>query len=182
MSKSSQSAENRLVLVAKIGRTVGVKGFVRLVNLSDFPQQFKNGARFFDEHYQIYKIKAKEGENVLFEGFESVEAAKTLTNLRLYQSVENSRKSCKLGVGEYFYFDIIGLKVLENGRLLGIVSDILNAGNDLLLIKSDEKLISQGFAAEFYLPYVDFYVREISLEKGEIYAQNAVNLLESLKN
>lgn len=152
-----------LVLVAKLGRTVGVQGFVRLHNLSDFPEQFECGASFFDKNSRVLKIKARNAQSVLFEGFESLESAKTLVNLELFQSVEKSRASCKLGDDEFFYFDIIGLEVFENGLLLGVVKDILSAGNDLLLIKSDESLVKKGFASEFYLPYVDFYVKSVEL-------------------
>lgn len=152
-----------LVLVAKLGRTVGVQGFVRLHNLSDFPEQFECGASFFDKNSRVLKIKARNAQSVLFEGFESLESAKTLVNLELFQSVEKSRASCKLGDDEFFYFDIIGLEVFENGLLLGVVKDILPAGNDLLLIKSDESLVKKGFASEFYLPYVDFYVKSVDL-------------------
>lgn len=151
------------MLVAKLGRTVGVQGFVRLHNLSDFPEQFECGASFFDKNSRVLKIKARNAQSVLFEGFESLECAKTLVNLELFQSVEKSRASCKLGDDEFFYFDIIGLKVFENGLLLGVVKDILPAGNDLLLIKSDESLVKKGFASEFYLPYVDFYVKSVEL-------------------
>lgn len=152
-----------LVLVAKLGRTVGVQGFVRLHNLSDFPEQFECGASFFDKNSRVLKIKARNAQSVLFEGFESLESAKTLVNLELFQSVEKSRASCKLGDDEFFYFDIIGLEVFENGLLLGVVKDILPAGNDLLLIKSDESLVKKGFVSEFYLPYVDFYVKSVEL-------------------
>lgn len=152
-----------LVLVAKLGRTVGVQGFVRLHNLSDFPEQFECGASFFDKNSRVLKIKARNAQSVLFEGFESLESAKTLVNLELFQSVEKSRASCKLNEGEFFYFDIIGLEVFENGLLLGVVKDILPAGNDLLLIKSDESLVKKGFVSEFYLPYVDFYVKSVEL-------------------
>lgn len=152
-----------LVLVAKLGRTVGVQGFVRLHNLSDFPEQFECGASFFDKNSRVLKIKARNAQSVLFEGFESLECAKTLVNLELFQSVEKSRASCKLNEGEFFYFDIIGLEVFENGLLLGVVKDILPAGNDLLLIKSDESLVKKGFASEFYLPYVDFYIKSVEL-------------------
>lgn len=170
-----------LVLVAKLGRTVGVQGFVRLHNLSDFPEQFECGASFFDKNSRVLKIKARNAQSVLFEGFESLERAKTLVNLELFQSVEKSRASCKLGDDEFFYFDIIGLKVFENGLLLGVVKDILPAGNDLLLIKSDESLVKKGFASEFYLPYVDFYVKSVELQNKQIHAQNALMLLESLQ-
>ena len=151
------------MLVAKLGRTVGVQGFVRLHNLSDFPEQFECGASFFDKNSRVLKIKARNAQSVLFEGFESLESAKTLVNLELFQSVEKSRASCKLNEGEFFYFDIIGLEVFENGLLLGVVKDILPAGNDLLLIKSDESLVKKGFASEFYLPYVDFYIKSVEL-------------------
>lgn len=151
------------MLVAKLGRTVGVQGFVRLHNLSDFPEQFECGASFFDKSSRVLKIKARNAQSVLFEGFESLECAKTLVNLELFQSVEKSRASCKLGDDEFFYFDIIGLEVFENGLLLGVVKDILPAGNYLLLIKSDESLVKKGFASEFYLPYVDFYVKSVEL-------------------
>ena len=151
------------MLVAKLGRTVGVQGFVRLHNLSDFPEQFECGASFFDKNSRVLKIKARNAQSVLFEGFESLESAKTLVNLELFQSVEKSRASCKLNEGEFFYFDIIGLEVFENGLLLGVVKDILPAGNDLLLIKSDESLVKKGFVSEFYLPYVDFYVKSVEL-------------------
>lgn len=151
------------MLVAKLGRTVGVQGFVRLHNISDFPEQFECGASFFDKNSRVLKIKARNAQSVLFEGFESLESAKTLVNLELFQSVEKSRASCKLGDDEFFYFDIIGLEVLENGLLLGVVKDILPAGNDLLLIKSDESLVKKGFASEFYLPYVDFYIKSVEL-------------------
>lgn len=136
---------------------------MRLHNLSDFPEQFECGASFFDKNSRVLKIKARNAQSVLFEGFESLERAKTLVNLELFQSVEKSRASCKLGDDEFFYFDIIGLEVFENGLLLGVVKDILPAGNDLLLIKSDESLVKKGFASEFYLPYVDFYVKSVEL-------------------
>ena len=185
-----------LVLVAKLGRTVGVQGFVKLHNLSDFPEQFECGASFFDKNSRVLKIKARNAQSVLFEGFESLECAKTLVNLELFQSVEKSRASCKLNEGEFFYFDIIGLEVFENGLLLGVVKDILPAGNDLLLIKSDESIVKKGFASEFYLPYVDFYVKSVELgakdskksadlqstnsNAGKIEVQNALILLQSL--
>lgn len=152
------------MLVAKLGRTVGVQGFVRLHNLSDFPEQFECGASFFDKNSRVLKIKVRNAQSVLFEGFESLKSAKTLVNLELFQSVEKSRTSCKLDDDdEFFYFDIIGLEVFENGLLLGVVKDILPAGNDLLLIKSDESLVKKGFTSEFYLPYVDFYVKSVEL-------------------
>lgn len=173
--------KSEFVLVAQLGRSVGIKGFVKLHHLSDFPEQFKRGASFFDEKGQIYTIKSCKADSVLFENYESLELAKNLVNLKLYQSIEQSRKSCKLKKDEFFYFDIIGLKVFENGVFIGVVKDILQtSAQHLLLIACDEKLIAQGRAKEFYLPYASFYVSSVDLPNSQIHAQNALTLLESL--
>lgn len=50
--------KNDLVQVAKLGKSVGLKGYVKLHNLSDFYEQFKIGAKFFDINQKIYTIKA----------------------------------------------------------------------------------------------------------------------------
>ena len=41
---------NELLQVARLGKTVGLKGGLRLYNLSDFPTQFKKGAKFLLEN------------------------------------------------------------------------------------------------------------------------------------
>ncbi len=40
-------SEKDFVQVAKLGKTVGLKGYVKLHNLSDFSSQFKKDATFF---------------------------------------------------------------------------------------------------------------------------------------
>ncbi|MGG7047718.1 MULTISPECIES: ribosome maturation factor RimM [unclassified Campylobacter] len=168
--------------VAQLGKSVGLKGYVKLHNRSDFPEQFKKGAKFFDKSGTQLVIKHynKVRGEVLFEDFESVELAKELTNRMLYTTIEQTRKDCKLKKDEYFYFDIIGLKVVENNEILGVVDDIEQVSKDsLLLVKTDEKLTQNGFAKSFYLPYIDNFVKSIDLQSKEILAINAKALLES---
>lgn len=170
--------------VAKLGKSLGLRGFVRLINLSDFPQQFKKGASFFGKNDEIYIIKSfdKSKSAVLFEGYEDTQKAKSLTNLILYKSLEQSRKECKLKEGEYLYYDILGCKVLEEGEILGEVIDIMqNSASHLFLIKTASNLAEKGFIKEFYLPYADFYIKNVDIAKKEIHSQNALILLESLK-
>ncbi|CAD7286498.1 ribosome maturation factor RimM [Campylobacter suis] len=168
--------------VAQLGKSVGLKGYVKLHNRSDFPEQFKKGAKFFDKNNTELVIKHydKIRSEVLFEDFESIEKAKELTNRILYTTIEQTRKACKLKKDEYFYFDIIGLKVVENNEILGVVDDIEQVAKDsLLLVETDEKLTQNGFAKSFYLPYIDNFVKSIDLQTKEILAINAKALLES---
>lgn len=101
--------------VARLGKSVGLRGFVRFFDLSDFGEQFKKGAKFLGEKGEIYTLKAvdKRANALLIEGFESVELAKSLTNKMLFKSEEATRKEFRLKKGEYFYFDILGCKVFE---------------------------------------------------------------------
>ena len=67
-----------LVEVCILGKTVGLKGALKLHNRSDFIEQYKKGAKFYDKFGNLLSIKSYEPSNslVIFDGFESIEAAK----------------------------------------------------------------------------------------------------------
>lgn len=170
------------IQVARLGKSVGLKGYVKLHNLSDFYEQFRVGAKFFDANQRIYTIKAfdKSRSLVLFEGFENVNLAKELTNIVLYQDIETTRLTCKLKKDEYFYFDIISCEIFENDLKLGIVEDIIDSGaNFLFLIKTDENLCKQGLAKIFYLPYLDRFIKSVDVVNKQIISQNALEILKN---
>lgn len=170
-----------LLIIAQLGKSVGLKGYLKLHNKSDFLEQFKSGAVFDSSKGLKLKIKHfdRQRELVLFEGYESVELAKTLTNSYLYSSKERSKKELKLKKDEYFYFDIIGLKVLEDEQNLGEVVDILETGAGfLLLVKSSDEFAN--LSKEFYLPYVNRYIQKVDIASGHILASGAKELLASL--
>ena len=155
-----------LLEVAKLGRTIGLKGAVKIFDRSDFPSQFKKGAKFYLRNGEILEILSFSGANS--------------TNQILYRSKEDTRKFCKLQKGEFFYFDIIGLEIYEDGAVLGRVKDISQIGSGYLFeIETDESLISQALPKEFFIPYVDAYVKEISLSERKIFTQNARAILEN---
>lgn len=170
---------NDLVFVAKIGKTHGLKGFLKFHNKSDFYEQFKPKAEYYDKNSKKFIIKAFDYENSLiqFVGYEDINSAKELVNMELYSNIENTRKNIKLSKNEYFYFDIIGLLVYEEGELLGEVVDILETGaNDLLEIKTDEKLTKKEMSSSFYIPFHDNFV--ISVDEC-INVKNSKAILEN---
>ena len=171
-----------VVEVATIGRCVGLKGYLKLHNKSDFPEQFKKGATFFDKNNDqlIIKDYNRGKELVLFENFDDLDLAKTLVNKTIYTTKELTRKNCKLKKDEFFQFDIIGLKVVENGEILGIVEDIQdNFANSLLYIKTDEKLIISGNPKNFYIPYLEHFIISVNLDNEEILVKGAISILEN---
>ena len=171
-----------IVEVATIGRCVGLRGYLKLYNKSDFPEQFKKGAIFFDKNYDQLTIKDynRQKELVLFEKFNDLDLAKTLVNKTIYTTKELTRKNCKLKKDEFFQFDIIGLKVVENGEILGIVEDIQdNFANSLLYIKTDEELIACGKSKNFYIPYLEHFIESVNLDSREILVKGAKEILEN---
>ncbi|WP_107952419.1 ribosome maturation factor RimM [Campylobacter concisus] len=173
---------SNIVEVATIGRCVGLKGYLKLHNKSDFPEQFKKGATFFDKNNDQLVIKDynRQKELVLFENFDDLDLAKTLVNRTIYTTKELTRKKCKLKKDEFFQFDIIGLKVIESGENLGIVEDIQdNFANSLLYIKTDEKLIMSGNPKNFYIPYLEHFIISVNLDNEEILVKGARDILEN---
>jgi len=118
--------------VARIGKTVGLKGEMRLNLLSDFPEQFKPGALFMSDRGELTIASYTPSRGVVrFEGIESIDEAKPLTNAYLYTTKEAGEAACRLKKNEYFWYQIIGLDIVENGEKIGAVKDIERlAGTD----------------------------------------------------
>ncbi|CZE46987.1 ribosome maturation factor RimM [Campylobacter geochelonis] len=173
---------DELLEVAILGKTVGLKGALKLHDKSDFPSQFKKGVSFFLKDGKTLKILSfnKSNSTAIFEGFEDINLASTLVNKVLYQSINETRKRCKLSKDEFFYFDIIGLEIWEDERLLGVVEDILEVGlSNLFEVKTNLSLVKDGFSETFFIPYIDSYIDKISLSEKKIYSKNAFLLLEN---
>jgi len=169
--------------VAQIGKVVGLKGDLKLHNHSDFPEQFGVGATFYTASGTPLCICAFDSQkfHVRFVGYEERERAKTLTNTFLYTTVEATKEKCTLSKGEYFWFDVVGCSVVEEGALLGQVEEIERIGaQDYFVVKTDDSLREQGHAATFLIPYVDRYVLHVSIDKKEIATKDARDLLESI--
>lgn len=178
MKRSFEKDADRLV-VAKIGKTVGLDGRLKLHLSTDFPEQFKKGALFYSlgETLEIESYDVA-SSTVKFKNFNSVDDAAKLTNRTISTTLESTRQNCKLGKDEFFWFDIVGLEVLEEGETLGVVERIERYGiTDYLSIKTDAKLVGEGLPKSFLLPYQDRFVLSVSLEDGKIYAANAKDIL-----
>lgn len=178
MKRSVQNDASQLV-VAKIGKTVGLDGKLKLHLFSDFPEQFKKGAKFYSDGEELV-IESFDAQsfNVKFKNFNDVDSAARLTNRTISTTLDDTRERCKLGKDEFFWFDIVGLCVFENDENLGIVESIERYGaTDYLSIKTDEALVKSGMPKSFLLPYQDRFVSSVSLEDKRINATYAKDIL-----
>jgi len=168
-------------LIAQVGRTVGLRGDLKFHLHTDFPQQFQKGVTLQSSRgpLTILSYNPQRG-TIRFEGYESPEAAKKLTNARIYSDEKQTRELCPLREGEHYWFEIIGAEVYEGEKLLGKVREIQRMLDlDYLLIRTDPSLVEEGMPESFLLPYIPRYILAFDAEQKRLLVRDALDVLEA---
>jgi 16S rRNA processing protein RimM len=168
------------IYVAKLGKTVGLNGTVKIYIDSDFPEQFQKNAQFTTQRNQTLTVEKINPHNstVKFIGIDSVEDAKKLTNKLLYTSIEDTKELCSLKENQYFWFDLIGCTIVENDEILGTVSDIQRLPlDDYFVIDTAAQLQEKNLPKQFLVPYNEQYILNVSIERKQITTINTKDIL-----
>lgn len=170
------------IYVAKLGKTVGLKGQQKLHIDSDFPEQFKKNRQFITDKNQKLTIESYNNSNnvVKFVGIDTIEEAKKLTNRQLFTSIEDTKELCQLKSKEFFWFDMVDCLVSENDTLLGKVIDIQRMPLcDYLLIQTSKELVEKKFSTQFLIPYLDNYILNVDINTKKIVTKKSYEILEN---
>lgn len=159
------------IYIGKIVNTHGIKGELRIK--SDFDKKdiiFKPGfTLYIGEGYVAEKIVTyrvhKEFDMVTFEGYNNINQVLNYLKLNVYVK----REDLSLNNDDYLLQDLIGLNVVENGEMLGKVSEIVYNGSNILLSISADK--------NFYIPKNGDFIKKVNLEEGIIEVENAKGLI-----
>lgn len=173
---------NNLVYLGKLGKAVGLKGELKIYLETDFAEQFTKNSTLFLQNNRELTIEniSISKQTVKFAGIQTPEDATKLTNKEIFSTFEETRKNCKLDKNQYFWFDLIGLQIIENGEILGVVKDILRFTNtDYFEITTAEQFVSKSFSKSFLLPYLPNFVSEVDLQNKTISANGAFDILEN---
>lgn len=165
--------------VGKIVNTHGIRGEVRVISQTDFPElRYKKGAKLtlFQEGKQPLKLtiashrKHKNFDLLTFEGYLTINDVEKFRDGILKVSEYDLTD---LEENEYYYYEIIGLHVLdENGELLGTIKEILSPGaNDVWVVQRKGK-------KDALIPYIDSVVKEIDLDANEVHVEIPEGLLD----
>lgn len=155
---------SNFIAIGKIVKTIGIKGNLKVVYLTDFPERFENLEKvfLFDEdknaflangedtgfYFSEKKINDKH-INVKFRDYDSIEESRRLINA--YLMIEEKDR-VKLEEGSYFYHDIIGCEIFDKGEFIGTIKAVVNYGSgDLFSVKTEIKEILIPFRREFIL-------------------------------
>ncbi len=179
---SKQSSKEKLLHIATIGKTVGIKGDMKLHIKCDFPEQFVKGATFLinkKEHITLSDVDLERGL-VRINNITNPEDAKKFTNAKLFTTYEETRKNCHLNEGEYFWFDLEDCKVYEDNNLLGVVKEIERFNNtNYLSIQTDESLVARGLPKSFLVPFIAPFKVNVDINNKRIVLNGAMDILEA---
>ncbi|AFI06564.1 ribosome maturation factor RimM [Helicobacter cetorum] len=180
-----------MLLVGKIGKSVGLKGGLKLHLESDFPECLKKGVKVsvaslnalsHASSFKDYIIHSYEhAKNLLFlENIETPEMARELTNLGLFMSKTESKKLCILKENEFFYCDLVGAEIIEEEEILGKVAEIQRIAQiDYFIVETTPNLVKKGLAKTFLIPYNDRYIQKVLVKEKQILSCNAKMLLKA---
>lgn len=153
----------------------GLRGEVRVYPTSDFPERFvEAGQRWLQRPGSDTPtpIQLKEGWLqpgkgnfvVKLEGVNDRDAAEALRDCLLLVP-EGDRPT--LEEGEFHVADLIGLRVIDQATQspVGVVTNVLPAGNDLLQVKLDTP---RGKTTDVLVPFVEAIVPVVAIDRGVV--------------
>lgn len=175
--------EAELLVVGRLVAPQGLRGEVRVLPLSDFPERFTRAGRRWLRRPggQAREVELRGGRVlpgkdlfvVRLEGIDSREAAEAAVGEELLVLASDRPRLAK---GEFHLMDLVGLEVrlLENGERIGQVTDLLHAGNDLLVVE----LTAERGGRRLLVPFVTAIVPRVELAEGWVGLTPPPGLLE----
>lgn len=161
----------KYVLVGKLVNTHGLKGEVRILS------EFKYKDRVFLPGMKIYIGRDKVCEEIVsyrhHKIFEMImmKGYNDINQVLKYKGeyVFVNKEDIKLNLGEYLDEDIIGLTVIVDGNMKGVVKRIeKHSKNEILVVKSVDK--------NYLIPYNFDIIENVDLEKKEMSVKNIQGL------
>jgi 16S rRNA processing protein RimM len=163
--------------VGKIVNTQGLQGEIRVLSVTDFAdERFKKGmklALYDDKDHLVMDVeiashrKQKNFDIIKFKGFYHINDVEKFKGFSLKVAEDYLTD---LSEGEYYYHEIIGLDVYEDGTLIGRIKEILQPGaNDVWVVNRKGK-------RDLLLPYIPSVILNVDIEKNRV----DVEILEGL--
>jgi 16S rRNA processing protein RimM len=153
------------VIIGRLGHSYGVKGWLKVHSFTDPPERILQYQPWQVQHQQEWHfIKVVDfscrHKTILakLDGCDTPEMAKTYANDTI--AVERDQLPA-LPQGEYYWADLIGLRVInQEGIDFGVVDSLFATGsNDVLVIKGDRQRL---------LPYTNQVIQQVDLANGTL--------------
>lgn len=165
--------------VGKIVNTQGLKGEVRVISQTDFPElRYKKGSvlTLFQDGKQPVELVIKSHRKHKNFDIVSFEEHPNINDVEKYRDgilkIEKEQVG-SLKHNEFYYHEIIGLTVVdEEGNELGKVKEILSPGaNDVWVVQRVKK-------KDVLLPYIESVVKKVDLANEQVIVEIPEGLID----
>ena len=166
-----------LLEVGKIVNTHGLRGEVKVVPWTDYPEQFEDieyayvKTRDDYERLTLSGVKYQKGNIIVrFREITDINDAEKYKNRVLYAERDMLGE---LPDGVYYIADLIGLTVVtDDGREIGKISDVINTG------ASDIYEVKREGMKNLLIPVTDETVLDVDIDGGSV----TVHLIDGLED
>ncbi|OAS15030.1 ribosome maturation factor RimM [Paenibacillus oryzisoli] len=166
----------KLVTVGKVVNSHGIRGELKIVPETDFPERFDvgNSLIIVDSQNKQTPVTVKTSRLhknvfiVLFSQFSNINDVEKFKGSLLKIEAKDQQP---LEEGEYYYHEIIGCKVVtEDEQELGLISEILTPG------ANDVWVVSLPKGKQLLLPVIDEVILKVDIPNKTI----RIHLMEGL--
>lgn len=165
--------------VGKIVNTHGIRGEVRVISQTDFPdERYQKGEKLFLFREGMPPLELtveghrrhKNFDLLTFEGYPNINDVEKFRDGILKVAKDNL---AQLAEDEYYYHQIIGLIVVdEDDKEIGKIKEILSPGaNDVWVVQRKGK-------KDALIPYIASVVKEIDLANGIVKVELPEGLID----
>ncbi len=174
--------------IGKIVSPQGLNGEMRVYPTSDFPERFMEpGQRWLlkpgeTEPQPVELIEGRyfPGKGIYVIQLAGIETREDVENLRNSRLFVPASDRGYLEEDEYHILDLIGLEVFHQitQENIGLVVDIISAGNSLLVVKSQQPATENHKNKEILIPFVKEIVPVVDIQSRRIEITPPPGLLE----
>ncbi len=158
------------IKIGRIVNVVGLKGAVKIYSYAAESSRFDVLDKVYieDKEYKIKSVRHKGNTPILeFHGIENRNESENLRNKDVFMAEEDLEDTEE---GEYYIKDLIGSKVMEGDREVGILEDVMQNGpQDIYDVR--------GPKGRVLIPGVPQFIKKIDIEAGKI----EVELIEGME-
>lgn len=157
--------KEELYLVGRILKPKGLKGEVKILPVTDFPESFLERKAFYTgvterdavRRMVLSAVMRKGFAYLLFSGIDTREKAEAIAGNMVYV---NADALIPLSPGRAYLHELRGLKVFnESGEEVGVVHDVLRMpAHEVYEIKCVSRMV--------LVPAIEEFVKEIVIDKG----------------
>lgn len=155
---------DNMIVIGKIGAPQGVRGEVRVIPLTDFPERFRElKTALLDDGTSLPIASVRYHQQFVLLKFRGMDNRNDIEHLRGRLIKVERKDLVQLPDGHYYIFDIIGLEVYtEEEEYLGKVTDVLETGsNDVYIVEQKDK-------QPLLIPALKSVVLQIDIPSGKM--------------